>query len=263
MRKRSVWMTGMAVLVAAVAIATGIAVAAREKPTVIRAGNLVLTINGGVTPKALPKKGLAAISFRGMADLATIDGSHPPAFEESRFEVDRDVVVDVGGIPTCRKAQLANRSTADAKAACPEAILGAGRGAVEVAFPDQTPIHASGPLFLFNGGERGGVTTFYIHAYVAIPAPTAIVATVTARRISNGPYGLLFGASLPLIAGGSGSPTHFEIHTFRFVRDRSGHKRGFLFARCSDGHLQAKGSATFRDGTTLFGAIARACQPVG
>jgi hypothetical protein len=261
MRRHVRWAIALAVATATVTIAVG--VAAAEKPTVVRAGNLILTINGGVTPKALPKDKLAAISFHGSADLATVDGTHPPAFKESSFEVDRDVAIDVGGIPTCRKSQLENRSTGDARAACPTAILGGGSGKVEVAFPEQPPIHATGPLVLFNGGEKGGLTTLYIHAYVAIPAPTAIVATVTARRISNGPYGLRFDASLPLIAGGSGSPTHFDIHTNRLVKDKRGKKRGFLFAKCSDGHLQAKGSATFRDGTTLFGAIARTCQAVG
>ena len=261
MRKHPIWMAALAAAIAFATIAAGIA-AAREKPTVITAGNLVLTFNGGVTPTALPNDELTPIAFHGSADLATVDGSHPPAFKEASFEVDRDVAVDVSGIPACRKSQLENRSTGDAKAACPAAILGGGTGKVEVAFPDQTPIHATGPLVLFNGGEKGGVTTFYVHAYVAIPAPTAVVATVTTRRISNGPYGLRFTTSLPPIAGGSGSPTHFDLHTNRLVEDKHGRKRGFLFAKCSDGRIQAKGSATFRDGTTLFGAIARACQAV-
>jgi hypothetical protein len=262
MRRDSIWPAALALAVFLLAGAAGIAVA-REKPTVVRAGNLVLTINGGVTPTALPKDKLTAIAFHASADLATVDGSHPPAFKESSFEVDKDVAIDVSGIPACRKSQLENRSTADAKGACPKAILGGGTGKVEVAFPEQNPIHATGPLVLFNGGVKGGVTTFYIHAYVAIPAPTAVVATVTARRISNGPYGLRFDAKLPPIAGGSGSPTYFDLHTSRFVKDKSGHRRGFVFAKCPDGRLQAKGSATFRDGTTLFGAIVRVCQAVG
>lgn len=262
MRKHSIWVTGLAVTVAVAGIAAGIA-AAREKPTVIRVGNLILTVNGGVTPKALPKDRLAPIAFHGSADLATLDGSHPPAFKESIFDVDKDVVVDVKGIPACRKGQLANRNTADAKAACPTAILGAGSGAVEVAFPESTPIHSSSPIVLFNGGEKGGVTTFFVHAYVAIPAPTAIVATVTATRIANGPYGLRFVGSLPVIAGGSGSPTHFDIRTYRYVEDKHGERRGWLYAKCADGRLQAKGSVKFRDGTTLFGGIARTCQAVG
>jgi hypothetical protein len=260
MRRRTILVMALAlaVLAASAAFAAG-----REKPTVVRAGNLVLTVNGGVTPKALPKNELTPIAFWASADVATTDGSHPPAYRESVFDVDRDVAVDVKGIPTCRKSQLANRNTGDAKAACPGAILGTGSGAVEVAFPESSPIHSSSPVLLFNGGEKGGATTFFIHAYVAIPAPTAIVATVTATKVANGPYGLRFLGSLPAIAGGSGSPTHFTLRTYRYVEDKQGKKRGWLFARCADGRLQAKGSVKFRDGTTLFGALARTCQVAG
>ncbi len=261
---RRFWICVTALVIAVVAVGTAIATArVKPEPTVVRAGNLVLTVNGGVTPKALPKNELAAIAFWGSADLATTDGSHPPAFKESIFDVDRDVVVDVKGIPACAKAPLLNRNTADAKAACPKAILGTGKGTVEVAFPESTPIHSTSPILLFNGGEKGGVTTFYVHAYVAIPAPTAVVATVKATRVANGPYGLRFVSSLPVLAGGSGSPTHFDIRTYRYVEDENGKKRGWLFAKCADGRLQAKGSVKFRDGTTLFGALARACQVAG
>lgn len=261
---RRLWIWVVALMIAVIAVGTAIATArVKPKPTVVRAGNLVLTVNGGVTPKALPKNELAAIAFWASADIATTDGSHPPAYRESAFDVDRDVAVDVKGIPACRKSQLANRNTSDAKAACPGAILGNGNGAVEVAFPESSPIHSSSPIVLFNGGEKGGATTFFVHAYVAIPAPTAIVATVKATRVANGPYGLRFTASLPLIAGGSGSPTHFDIRTYRYVEDEHGKKRGWLFAKCADGRLQAKGSVKFRDGTTLFGALARACQVAG
>jgi len=261
MGRHSSWVIALALATAAVTIAAAVAVA--EKPTIVRAGNLVLTINGGVRPKALSKHELTPIAFHGSGDLATVDGSHPPAFKESVFDVDKDAAIDVSGLPVCRKSQLENRGTADAKRACPTAILGAGSATVEVAFPDQPPIRSTGPLVLFNGGEKGGVSTFFVHGYVAIPVPTAIVVTVTATREANGPYGLRIVARDPLIAGGSGSPTHFDIHTYRFVKDKDGHRRGFLFARCSDGRLQGKGSATFRDGTTLFGGIARACQAAG
>lgn len=261
MRGRSIRVTALAVTVVVVASFAGVA-SAREKPTVVQAGNLVLTLNGGVTPKALPKNELAAIAFHATGELATLDGSHPPAFQESSFDVDRDVVVDVKGLPACGRGQLESRNTADAKQACSSSILGTGRGAVEVAFPEQPPIRATGPLVLFNGGEKGGVTTFFIHAYVAIPAPTAIVTTVTATKESKGPYGLRFVSKLPPIAGGSGSVTHFELRTRRYVTYK-GHRRGFLFARCADGRFLAKGSVKFRDGTTLYGGLVRTCQVSG
>ena len=45
-------------------------------------------------------------------------------------------------------------------------------------FPEQTPIDAKGPIILFNGGVHGGTTLLFIHTYVDVPAPTAVIATV-------------------------------------------------------------------------------------
>jgi hypothetical protein len=262
MRRRSIWVTTLAAAAGAViALAAGIA-AAREKPTVVRSGNLVLTINGGVTPKALPKHELAPIAFHAQGDLATLDGSHPPAFQESIFDIDKDVVIDVKGLPVCRKGQLGTRNTTDAENACPKAILGTGHGTVEVAFPEQRPFQSSSRLVLFNGGQRGGVTTFFIHAYVAVPAPTAIVVTVKAIREREGPYGLRIVSSAPSIAGGSGSVIHFDLRSYRYVH-YEGRRQAFIFARCRDGRFLAKGSLKFRDGSTLFGGLVRPCTAVG
>jgi hypothetical protein len=247
--------TALALTVAAVAYAA-------DKPTVIRLGNLILTVNGGITPSKLPKQRMAPIGFHASGDLATADGSHPPAWKTSSFDVDRDVAVDVSGIPVCHRGQLLARNSADAKRACPGSILGQGKGSVEVAFSEQLPFEASGPVILFNGGERGGVTTFYLHAYVAIPAPTAIVVTAKVTRERKGHYGLHIQTTSPLIAGGSGSITHFELGANRVVTYK-GERRSFLFARCPDGSLIAGGSVTFRDGTILSGHILRACTPTG
>ena len=41
-----------------------------------------------------------------------------------------------------------------------------------------------------------------IHAYVSVPAPTAIVTTVLTSREHKGPYRLHSVATIPLIAGG-------------------------------------------------------------
>lgn len=250
----------------AVALAVALAVAgaayAADKPTVIQLGNLILTINGGITPTKLPKQQMAPIGFHASGDLATVDGSHPPAWKTSSFDVDRDVAVDVGGIPVCHKGQLVAQNSANARRACPGSILGQGKGSVEVAFPEQTPFDASGPVLLFNGGERGGVTTFYLHTYVAIPAPTAIVVTSKVTREKKGRYGLHIQTAIPLIAGGSGSITHFELEANRFVTYK-GKRHSFLLARCPDGSLIAGGSVRFRDGTILSGQILRACTPTG
>src|SRR5690349_12904782 len=94
---------GVVVLLVAIA-AVGLAVAKgkRPKPTVVQAGNMVLGINGDVTPHALPRHDLAPMGVWGSGSLSTLDGSHPPALEQASFDADKDAFVGVEGLPACR-----------------------------------------------------------------------------------------------------------------------------------------------------------------
>jgi hypothetical protein len=129
-------------------------IAAAEKPTVVRAGNLVLTLNGGFSPTALSKTTPTPIAFSASGKLATTDGTHPPALTEFVLETDKNATVNAKGIPTCTSGALQARDTKSAEKACPTAIVGKGHTSVEVAFPDQTP---SIPKI---AGGSGSVTSF-------------------------------------------------------------------------------------------------------
>jgi hypothetical protein len=225
----------------------------------IPAGNLILEIDGGVTPKALPKHKLAPVFVHGGGALSTIDGTHPPALKKAILDTDKDVVVSVEGLPTCRISQLQAFDTRRAEAACGEAILGRGSATVEVAFPEQKPFDSTGPVVLFNGGERNGVVTILAHAYVSIPAPSAVIATAKVARVNKGPYGLHPVIDVPVIAGGSGSVVKANIEMGRLYTYK-GQRRSVMAGRCSDGRIQARGTFKYRDGTSLSGVILRACS---
>ncbi len=98
-----------------------------------------------------------------------------------------------------------------AKKACPDAIVGSEEGEVEVAFAEQKPFTARGPIVLFNGGVHGSTTLLLGHAYVAVPAPTAIVAKVKITRIHRGHCGIHTVSQIPVIAGGAGSVIKFKL----------------------------------------------------
>jgi len=137
-------------------------------------------------------------------EISTRDGTHPPALQTLDLEIDRTIGIDAVGLPTCTAGQLRSRSTAAAKRACGSAIVGSGEAEVEVAFPEQAPFRSTGPVLLFNGGVRGRTTSVLLHAYVDVPAPTAIVTKATVTRIHNGRFGLRIAARIPKITGGSG-----------------------------------------------------------
>ena len=243
------------------ALATaGFATAA--KPTFVRAGNLILTVDGGVTPKRLPKTKMAPIGLRLAANIRTGDGAQPPAARTVTIDFDKHGTVNAEGMPVCRLGLIEVRTTAAAKAACRKAIVGGGRTAVRVAFPESIPFADSGPLVVFNGGVRKRVTTMYIHAYVSVPAPTALVTVVRVKKIRKGRFGTRAVARIPTIAGGSGSLTKFSLGIKRTFK-RGGSRQSYLVARCGRGRFFAHGSVAFADGTRLAGNVVRPCIPRG
>ncbi|MBA3866420.1 MAG: hypothetical protein H0X42_08775 [Solirubrobacterales bacterium] len=251
---------GALMALTAAGIASG--AATPNKPTTVRAGNLELTFNGGFSPTALPKKTLAPISLTAEGKIKTIDGTHPPALKEALIETDKNGTVQVKGYPTCKSGQLQSQDTSHAMAICKSALIGSGTTNVEIAFPEQSPIPVSSKLLVFNGGESGGVITFLIHAYITVPTPAAIVTTVKIKKIHNGRYGLLSTASIPKIAGGSGSVTSFSLKIDKKYTYK-GKKVSVLSAKCPDGKIQAHATAVFSDGTKASAEILRTCTGKG
>jgi hypothetical protein len=248
-----VWLAMAGVLGVSIAVAIA-GIAGAEKPVHTTVGKLELTFNGGFTPKALSRTKLTPITFNISGDIKTKDGSHPPALKEFILETDKNGVINVKGVPTCTAGVLESTDTRHAELACPNAIIGTGHATAQIAFVEQPPVNANSKIIAFNGGVRGGVTTLYIHAYITVPAPSAIVSTVKIERIHKGRYGLLSVTTIPKIAAGSGSVTHFDLTIDR---------HGVLLAKCTDGKLVARGSAIFSDGTKASAGVVRPCTPKG
>jgi len=247
MRKYLMLTTAIAALIA-VSVA-GIATGA-NKPVTVEAGNLVFTFNGGFSPSKLPKNKLAPITLTAEGKIATKDGTHPPALKQVVVETDKNGAINVKGLPVCKSGQLQSRDTAAARKACPKAIIGTGKTTVEVQFPEQKPIDVNSELLVFNGGFSGGTTTLYIHAYFSAPVTGAIVTTVKIKKHKSGRYGLKSIATIPKIAGGSGSVKSFSLKI---------NKKGVLTAKCPDGKLQAHATSMFADGTKAAATIIRTC----
>ncbi len=225
-------------------------------------GNVCVADSGGISPEKLPRHGRAPVTALLNGEISTRDGSHPPAFESMDLKIERNISINPVGLPTCRLGQLQSRDTATAKRACGEAIVGSGEAEVEVAFPEQAPFRSTGPLVLFNGGTRGPTTTLLLHAYVNVPAPTAIVTPAKVTRIDDGRFGLRIQATVPKIAGGSGSVTEFKLRVGRRFTYK-GQRRSFVTAGCPSGSWMAKGEARFVDDTTLHIAHVFPCTPEG
>jgi hypothetical protein len=246
----------------AAALAVTASVAAGDRGTFQETCVDVLCVgdNGGISPTKLPKHGSAPVTARIEGEVKTRDGSHPAALQDLEADVDRTIEVDAVGLPTCRENQLEASSSATAKKVCGDAIVGSGTAEVEVAFPEQKPFRSTGPLLLFNGGVRGATTTVFLHAYVDVPAPTAVIVRATVTRIHEGRFGLRLKAHIPVVAGGAGSATAFDLKIGRRYSYK-GRKKSFLSASCPTGAWATKGNLLFSDQTRLGFTHVFTCTP--
>lgn len=234
----------------------GVAIAAKD--TIVRAGSLEVVIDGssGVKPKALSKTKYTPIAFTAAGSIKSLDpaNAQPPALKEVLLDT-KNAAVNTKGYPACSSGKLQAQSTAAAKKACGNAIIGKGTTTVNVKFPEQDPIPANSPLLVFNGGTSGGKTTFYIHAYLTQPIVTAIVTTVKIKKAGNG---LKSVTTVPKIAGGSGA-----VKSFSLVIDKKftykGKKVSVLSAKCVGGKITADVQAKFYDGPSVKAQVLRTC----
>jgi hypothetical protein len=254
----------MALALCALAALAAAAIASAEKPITVKAGNLELTFNGGVTPKKLSRTKMEPVALNVQGKIANADGTHPPALTEVVVDTDKNGTIDVRGVPTCKSRQLEARTTAAAEEICGPAILGTGTTDVELLFPESKPVQLHSKLLALNGGTKGGVTTIYIHAFLSTPVTAAVVTTVKISKEHKGPYGIHSIATIPKIADYAGSVTAFNLTFQKKLFAYKGKKHGYLLAKCANGKFLAQAEAKFHDGTKLGPAkIVRACTPKG
>jgi hypothetical protein len=225
----------------------------------IVAGDIVITANGGFAPTALPRTHDAPITLHGGGKISTVSGALPPVLKTLTIDFDKHGSVQTQGLAVCTRGKLSNTTVAQARRNCPEAIVGKGFGTAKVVFPDAAPIPASSPITLFNGPKLHGEDTVFAHAYTTIPAPTTFIIPVVIQRIHDGRYGYRTSAKIPPIAGGYGIPISGHLKIGRKWTYK-GQDHSYVNASCPDGHLQARGSFTFSDGTALSGTFLRPCS---
>lgn len=259
-------LAGALALSAVLALAIG--AVAQAVTTTVKAGNLVLVFGGSTSPKALSKTTFTPVTTNIEGKISTTDGTHPSALREAVVDIDKDVQINVKGLPVCKPGQLEAQDTAAARKVCGATTIGTGVAHAEIAFPEQNPIKVTSPITVFNGGESGGKVHLLIHTFITVPVPAAIVTQVTIQRKGTGIHSI---AKIPAIAGGSGSAIDFKFKVGRTYAYK-GKKVGYGMARCPDGQFKVKTKGIFRNEahvagvpstTTLSGALAVPCTPKG
>jgi len=223
----------------------------------VKVGNLVLTADGGFTPRILPHSSYAPIDFEGTANLKAVDGTVPPPLQQLILDFDRDGRLSTAGIPICQPSQLQEVTPQEARRRCPGAIVGTGRADAMIGLDGQPPLLASSPITLFNGPRLEGKPTVILHARTTVPAVQSFVITIPIEKRRGG-FRYRATIDLPPIAGGAGSLVHLDASVGKRYR-LGGKQRSYVAARCGDGVLRTHGRFTFGDGTIIDGSIEKGC----
>lgn len=250
--------TAIVVALAAALLLAASAYAAFE----VRFGNLIVKGDGGFSPKALPRTHNAPITLHGGGRLSTVSGDLPPILKTLTIEYDRHGSLETTGLPVCPPGKLQATSVAQARRACPDSIIGEGRGRAIVQFPESQPIPISSPITIFNGPRVHGNPSVLGHAVTRVPIRTTFVVPIVIERVHHGVYGYRTEAKIPPIAGGYGVPIAGHLKIGRKWTYRGRHY-SYVNARCETGHLQARGEFSFSDGSVLRGEILKPCEVRG
>jgi hypothetical protein len=225
----------------------------------LKFGKLWLTADGGFTPRSLPRNSYAPIGFKGYINTKSVDGNIPPALQRAVIEFDRDGRLSVRGLATCDPLLLEEATPQEARARCPQAIVGTGHVGALITTEGGPPVYASSLLTIFNGPRQEGHPTAILHARTTVPGVQNFVITVPIER-QPGAFRYRATVEVPPIAAGRGSLTHLDVDIGRRYRFQ-GSKRSYISARCQHNVLSTYGRFTFAEGIFLSGGVEKACFP--
>jgi hypothetical protein len=258
MRKR-LTLAGVLTLISALAVA-GIA-AAVQSPVLNGPDGNTQSIAVSITPQKLSKKIAEPVTL----DVTTATTTTNPAANkgapipavEAIVDFPKGVQIFSKGYPTCDAGLLQNTSTEVALEACKKAQIGSGVGTADLVvgtkiFPVTTTIVA------FNGKPEGGKPVILLHTYSQTPVQTTLVLVGAVRNFNKEGYGPRLDVAIPLIAGGQGAITSFEVKIFKKFRYK-GKLRSYVSASCPTKTMKSRGQFIFRDGESLTPTIKQRC----
>ena len=227
--------------------------------------NVRVTFRGNLTPRSLPRDGLAPVRVAVGAGIApTAAGAAPPALRHISIAINRHGVLDSRGLPVCHYNDVQPTTTANALAACGASLVGKGSFSAAVLLPQAAPFPSDGELYAFSGTYRGK-PAILAHVYGTTPLPTSYTIPFTISS-SRGEYGTVLSAPMPTLDSEWGYVTGLSLNLGRRFSYR-GERRSYLSAACpaprgvnSAPFDFARAIFDFGSGT-LTSTLSRSCRP--
>jgi hypothetical protein len=213
-------------------LATGLAalVAFPAAAEVVQGGDLIVSFDGSISPRALPRTGTVPVGVRVEGRVRRIDRGLPPSLRQISLQINRNGVLDRRGLPSCPLARLQASDSATALAACGPARVGSGLVAGFVVIPEQPPLHFRGRVLAFNGHLSDGRPAILAHLYSPRPLPLTFVLAFAIER-TPGTFGTRLVATVPRRTRRLTHVTRFEL-SLRRVYSAGGARRSYLSAGC-------------------------------
>lgn len=229
-------------------------------------GDLVVTFEGGISPKKLPRSAPAPVSVRvaGGVHSASGEPDQLPQLQRISVAINRQGHLFSRGLPTCDPATIQPATQAAAREVCGGALIGRGNVVARVNLPPQPPFALRAKLLAFNGPTRHGHKLILAQVYARKP-PGAFILTFRVER-KGGNFGTVLTTTLPERARDWAYLTHFEMNLHRTYTYR-GKRRSLVSASCSapTGFHRAvfpfaRATYSFADGRRLSLSQAATCR---
>ncbi|HYH54496.1 MAG TPA: hypothetical protein VD761_10235 [Solirubrobacterales bacterium] len=226
----------------------------------VQSGKLLVSFDAAISPTKLPRDHLVPIKAAFAGSFERLDATDTPPLQTMQIRLSRGGSIVSQGLPRCSEANLRERSSSEALAACRRALVGEGTVRSALRFPDGRRQRSTSKLLLFNASNK-----IIMHIYAAKPLRGTFLVPMTIRRGSGG-FATVLDARFPPIAAGYGYLTGFQMVIERTYSYR-GERRSYLLASCPapQGFPKvsfelARVAYDFGDGTVIRTAAIRSCR---
>jgi len=226
-------------------------------------GNLIVSLDGGLSPLRLPRQRPAPVAVHLEGGLRTADGSLLPRVTRIELGLPGQGILSTRGLPVCPRRRLLNTKRPEALTTCGPALIGHGRLEAEVVVPHQAPFTIEARLLAFNG-RFDGARAVLLHATADNP-PISVVLPFRIRS-GGGRLGTVLIGDLPRALGPLPHFAGFEMTLSRHYSYR-GESRSYLSASCpipprlTAGFFSfARVDLTLADGRRIGTGIVRGCR---
>jgi hypothetical protein len=255
MRKRSIAVAAAA-LSATAALTASVALAG---PTVSGPDGNTQSIETVISPKSLPKKEFAPASLKVVTKTTTTTAANgvPSPAVRATIDFDKGARINTKGLPTCNPSLLQSTSTEIAEEKCGKAKI--GTGVAQALIPAGSRVYpAEQKVTAFNGVPVGGKPTVLLHTYGTTPVQATFVLIGTVTNFNKEGYGPRLDVQIPLIAGGTGALTDFQV-TINKKFTYKGEKQSFISSKCISKTLKTRSVFTYLDGQSLEALHTQPC----